>query len=132
MTTKMTMNHPKKVNLADTTAKIRHSASEFRRWGRKYPFIRFGLPLISLTVFGTVGLAQLLQGRLRCGEVKDEHEWEIIENRKALSRTGPVDRYKPKKISLEEELKALNAKVDIDDYEYKKIPKLNGTDPGKH
>jgi cytochrome c oxidase assembly protein subunit 16 len=37
--------------------------------------------------------------------VKDDQEWEIIEARKALSRTGPVNAYKPKKISLEDELK---------------------------
>ena len=37
--------------------------------------------------------------------MKDDQEWEIIETRKALSRTGPIDAYKPKNISLEEELK---------------------------
>ncbi|CAH2049711.1 unnamed protein product [Thlaspi arvense] len=58
-------------------------------------------------------------------KVKDDQEWEIIETRKALSRTGPVDAYKPKKISLEEELKTLQAKVDINNYEYKRIPKPN-------
>lgn len=36
--------------------------------------------------------------------MKDDKEWEIIETRKALSRTGPIE-YKPKTISLEEELK---------------------------
>ncbi|KAJ6806746.1 uncharacterized protein M6B38_106660 [Iris pallida] len=56
---------------------------------------------------------------------KDNLEWEIIENSKALSRTGPVDGYKPKRLSLEEELKALQEKVDINNYEYKKIPKPN-------
>ncbi|XP_025015710.1 uncharacterized protein LOC8266424 isoform X2 [Ricinus communis] len=58
-------------------------------------------------------------------KVKDDQEWEIIETRKALSRTGPLEAYKPKKISLEEELKALQQKVDIDNYEYKRIPKPN-------
>ncbi|KAJ8770578.1 hypothetical protein K2173_018069 [Erythroxylum novogranatense] len=81
------------------------SVSKFRRWGRKYPFVRYGLPMISLTVFGALGLAQLLQGRI------------------ALSREEPVDAYKPKKISLEEELKVLQEKVDINDYEYKRIPR---------
>ncbi|KAK9092103.1 hypothetical protein Syun_027014 [Stephania yunnanensis] len=57
--------------------------------------------------------------------VKDELEWEIIETTKELSRTGPVKGYKPKKISLEEELKALQEKVDINNYEYKRIPKPN-------
>lgn len=39
------------------------------------------------------------------GKVKDDREWEITEAKKALSRTGPVGAYKPKKISMEEELK---------------------------
>lgn len=38
-------------------------------------------------------------------KVRDDREWEIIETRKALSRTGPLVSYKPKKTSLEEELK---------------------------
>ena len=37
--------------------------SGLKRLGRKNPFLKYGLPLISLTVFGTVGLAHLLQGR---------------------------------------------------------------------
>ncbi|XP_068490035.1 uncharacterized protein [Phaseolus vulgaris] len=57
--------------------------------------------------------------------VKDDQEWEIIETRKALSRTGPVHAYNPKQISLDDELKALQQKVDISNYEYKKIPKPN-------
>ncbi|KAG2401792.1 uncharacterized protein HKW66_Vig0191710 [Vigna angularis] len=92
----------------------------FKRWGRRSPFLRYGLPMISLTVLGSIGLAQLLQGR-----VKDDQEWEIIETRKALSRTGPVHAYNPKQISLDDELKALQQKVDINSYEYKKIPKPN-------
>lgn len=41
-------------------------------------------------------------------KVKDDQEWEIIEERKALSRTGPVNAYQPKNLSLEEELKVYN------------------------
>lgn len=37
---------------------------------------------------------------------RDNIEWEILETNKALTRTGPKDGYKPKKLSLEEELKA--------------------------
>lgn len=37
--------------------------------------------------------------------MKEDQEWEITEARKALSRTGPINAYKPKNISLEEELK---------------------------
>ncbi|XP_010532724.1 PREDICTED: uncharacterized protein LOC104808680 [Tarenaya hassleriana] len=108
-----------------TTAasKPRGPSSSFKRWGRRHPFVRYGLPMISLTVFGAVGLSQLLQGSKDIAKVKDDQEWEIIEERKALSRTGPVDAYKPKKISIEEELEALQEKLDINEYEYKKIPR---------
>lgn len=107
------------------------SSSSFKRWGRVHPFVRYGLPMISLTVFGALGLGHLLQGRFvlnfsfnsnsssntynlshlalqlskDIAKVKDDQEWEIIETRKALSRTGPVNAYNPKKISLEDELK---------------------------
>ncbi|THG02689.1 hypothetical protein TEA_003048 [Camellia sinensis var. sinensis] len=194
------MDNPKKLdNLKNpkfqnsASASPSPSPSGFRRWGRKSPFVRYGLPMISLTVFGAIGLGHLLQGRclcrngicldmknlntlglwiLNCGsiggntsgpchvrvsqltavdglaspsnlmkgvvpfldkdiaKVKDDQEWEIIETRKALSRIGPVDAYNPKKISLEEELKALQEKVDINNYEYKKIPKLNEGNSG--
>ncbi|WVY97932.1 hypothetical protein V8G54_030083 [Vigna mungo] len=97
----------------------------FKRWGRRSPFLRYGLPMISLTVLGSLGLAQLLQGSKDIARVKDDQEWEIIETRKALSRTGPVHAYNPKQISLDDELKALQQKVDINSYEYKKIPKPN-------
>ncbi|KAK8629702.1 hypothetical protein V6N13_078534 [Hibiscus sabdariffa] len=122
------MAEPQKTsNPAVNTAKVQSSSSpsSFRRWGRKYPFIRYGLPMISLTVFGAVGLGHLLQGSKDIAKVKDDQEWEIIEMKKALSRTGPIDAYKPKKISLEEELKALQQKVDINNYDYKRIPKPN-------
>ncbi|XP_074303598.1 uncharacterized protein LOC141638047 [Silene latifolia] len=94
-----------------------------KRLGRKNPFLRYGLPLISLTVFGTIGLGHMLQGSKDIAKVKDDHEWEIIEERKALSRTGPLNAYQPKKISLEDELKAFQEKVDINNYEYKSIPR---------
>ncbi|RDX64219.1 BTB/POZ domain-containing protein, partial [Mucuna pruriens] len=97
----------------------------FKRWGRRSPFVRYGLPMISLTVLGSLGLAQLLQGSKDIAKVKDDKEWEITETRKALSRTGPVNAYQPKNISLEDELKDLQQKVDINNYEYKKIPKPN-------
>ncbi|KAM1019758.1 hypothetical protein ACFX13_041819 [Malus domestica] len=66
--------------------------------------------MISLTVCGTVGLGHMIQGS------KD-----INESRKALSRMRPVDAYKPKKTSLEEELKVLQQNVDINKYDYKPI-----------
>ncbi|GMH11261.1 hypothetical protein Nepgr_013102 [Nepenthes gracilis] len=110
-----------------TSAKpvIKFQYSGVKRWGRKNPFVRYGLPMISLTVFGAVGLAHLLQGSKDIAKVKDDHEWEIIEARKSLSRTGPVNAYRPKKISLEDELKILQEKVDINNYDYKRIPLPN-------
>ncbi|XP_077252888.1 cytochrome C oxidase assembly protein [Tasmannia lanceolata] len=125
MMTETMTESDKKVDLIASSTKIRQSATQFKRWGRKYPFVRYGLPFISLTVFGAVGLAHLLQGSKDVAKVKDDHEWEIIETTKALTRTGPLEGYKPKKISLEEELKALQEKVDINSYEYKRIPRLN-------
>ncbi|KAG8063870.1 hypothetical protein GUJ93_ZPchr0003g16584 [Zizania palustris] len=57
---------------------------------------------------------------------KEDMEWEVAETTKALSRTGPVGgSYRPKKLSLEEELKALQQKVDINNYDYKRIPRSN-------
>ncbi|PWA89341.1 cytochrome c oxidase assembly protein COX16 [Artemisia annua] len=105
--------------------KLQNKASGFKRWGRKGPFIRYGLPMISLTVFGALGLGHLLQGSKDIAKVKDDQEWEILETKKALSRTGPIEAYKPKNLSLEEELKALQQSVDINNYEYKRIPKPN-------
>ncbi|XP_020548764.1 uncharacterized protein LOC105161328 isoform X1 [Sesamum indicum] len=125
-TVHMTADQPKVDNQAATsTARSQPSAQKFKRWGRTSPFVRYGLPMISLTVLGALGLGHLLQGSKDIARIKDDQEWEIIETRKALSRTGPVDAYKPKKISLEEELKALQQKVDIENYEYKKIPRRN-------
>ncbi|XXG82395.1 hypothetical protein AAC387_Pa10g0354 [Persea americana] len=92
----------------------------------------YGLPFISLTVLGTLGLGHLLHGSKEVAKVKDDHEWEIIETTKALSRTGPLEAYKPKKISLEEELKALQQQVDINTFEYKKIPRPNEGQSRKH
>ncbi|KAK9058362.1 hypothetical protein SSX86_023203 [Deinandra increscens subsp. villosa] len=122
-----TMDQPNKGNKhgATNVGKIQNSASGFKRWGRKGPFIRYGLPMISLTVFGALGLGHLLQGSKDIAKVKDDQEWEILETKKALSRTGPIEAYKPKNLSIEEELKALQQSVDINNYEYKKIPKPN-------
>nr|VDC98279.1 unnamed protein product [Brassica oleracea] len=53
----------------------------FKRWGRRHPFVRYGLPMISLTVFGALGLSQLLQGSKDIAKVKDDQEWEITETR---------------------------------------------------
>ncbi|ESR49681.1 hypothetical protein KPL70_011232 [Citrus sinensis] len=123
--TQTVMSQSDKPKNVSTKSSKAQTPSPFKRWGRKHPFVRYGLPMISLTVFGAIGLGHLLQGSKDIAKVKDDQEWEIIEARKALSRTGPVDAYKPKNISLEEELKALQEKVDINNYEYKRIPRPN-------
>ncbi|KAJ9684624.1 hypothetical protein PVL29_016876 [Vitis rotundifolia] len=120
----MTSMEKKASNLAATTAaKIQKSNPGFKRWGRQNPFVKYGVPMISLTVLGSVGLSHLLQGSKDIGKVKDDREWEITEAKKALSRTGPIGAYKPKKISMEEELKAVQQKINIDDYEYQPVPR---------
>lgn len=114
-----------KVDPVISPAKIFDKVSQFKRMCRKYPFIGYGIPLISLTVLGSIGLSHLLQGSKDVAKERDDIEWEIIETKKALTRLGPKDGYAPKKLSLEEELKALQQKIDINSYEYKRIPKPN-------
>lgn len=65
-TVHMTTDQPKKLDnpAAQSAPRFQNSASKFSRWGRKAPFIRYGLPMISLTVLGALGLGHLLQGRL--------------------------------------------------------------------
>jgi len=59
-------------------------------------------------------------------EVREDREWEAIERIKSLSREGPLGKFvrpKSSKINLEDELKALQQKIDINKFEYKKIPR---------
>lgn len=60
-----TMEQSKKFNKAfvSVAGKLQNP-SRFKRFGRSSPFIRYGLPMISFTVLGTLGLSHLLQGRL--------------------------------------------------------------------
>ncbi|XP_072981965.1 uncharacterized protein [Typha latifolia] len=125
-------NMAQKVDPVPPPVNFFYIASQFKRWGKKYPFVRYGLPFISLTVLGSLGLAHLIQGSKEVTKEKDDLEWEIIETTKALSRTGPMEGYKPKKLSLEEELKALQQKVDIDNYQYKRIPRPNEGKPNQN
>ncbi|GFS30063.1 hypothetical protein Acr_00g0009910 [Actinidia rufa] len=61
------MEQPKKITNVGGS-KFQNSTSGFKRWGRRSPFIRYGVPMISLTVFGALGLGHLLQGstQLKC------------------------------------------------------------------
>lgn len=107
------------------------NSAAYRRVGRTSPFLRIGLPLIVLTVLGSLGLSHLHQGRRDVAIARDEQEWEIIEDTKGLSREGPRSgnfRRIKKKIDLEEELKAIQKKIDIDSFEYEKIPRLGQKD----
>lgn len=93
-----------------------------KKWN---PFIKFGVPLISLTVLGSVALAHLQQGRKDVLNARDEKEWERMAANKALTREGVVAGAvadavaKKKPLNLEEELQ----KVKIDDFEYVRVPK---------
>nr|KAJ0221814.1 hypothetical protein LSAT_V11C200054010 [Lactuca sativa] len=89
-----TTNKPEYTN----AAKIQNSALGYKIWGIKGPFIRYGLLMISLNVFVALGL-----GYLFTSQVKDDQEWEILETKKAFSRTRPIEAYKPKNLSIEEE-----------------------------
>eukprot|EP00252_Welwitschia_mirabilis_P007172 TRINITY_DN18297_c0_g1_i9.p1 TRINITY_DN18297_c0_g1~~TRINITY_DN18297_c0_g1_i9.p1 ORF type:complete len:134 (-),score=33.21 TRINITY_DN18297_c0_g1_i9:205-606(-) len=98
----------------------------YKQWLNANPFLRFGLPLISLTILGAVGLAHLQQGRKDVEKVREDKEWEATQTTKALSREGPLGKFvKPsnKQLDLERELKTLQEKTDINNFEYKKIPR---------
>ncbi|CAA6666893.1 unnamed protein product [Spirodela intermedia] len=123
MTSNAAIDSRKKTNPSVSPKSILNSASKFSGWSRKSPFLRYGLPLVSLTVFGAVGLAHLIKGSKEVTKEKDNIEWELLETTKALTRTGPMEGYKPKKFSLEEELKMLQERIDIYHYEYRKIPR---------
>ncbi|KAG5557526.1 hypothetical protein RHGRI_007683 [Rhododendron griersonianum] len=47
------VDQPKKIDNNVGNTRFQNSASGFKRWGRKSPFIRYGLPMISLTVLGS-------------------------------------------------------------------------------
>ena len=49
--------------VATTAAKIQKLNPGFKRCGKKNPFVRYGIPMNSLTVLESVGLGHLLQGR---------------------------------------------------------------------
>ncbi|KMZ62527.1 Kinesin like protein, putative, expressed [Zostera marina] len=100
------------IDSVNNAVRIMQKTSQFKRWGRRSPFLRYGIPLISFTVLDKI----------------DDLEWEALENTKLLARTGPMDGYKPNKnFSLENELKMLREKIDIHNYEFKKITKLDGS-----
>ncbi|KAH7283166.1 hypothetical protein KP509_35G064700 [Ceratopteris richardii] len=101
-------------------------AKTYKRKLRTSPFLRFGLPLISLTVVGFLGLGHMVQGRRDVSNVIDENGWERLTETQGLTREGALGKNlqrKSKKINLEEELKAMQEKLDINSFEYKKIPK---------
>ncbi|CAM6113757.1 unnamed protein product [Calypogeia fissa] len=103
------------------------ASQAYKRVGRINPFTRYGLPMISLTVLGSLGLSHLQQGRKDVVNAREDEEWAVIGASKALSREGPLpgfEQKKKKKIDLEQELKAFREKVDIDAYEYKPVPKF--------
>ncbi|XP_023736779.1 uncharacterized protein LOC111884693 [Lactuca sativa] len=100
-----TMNQqPNTTNKLEYTnaAKIQNSASWFKIWGRKGPFIRYGLLMIPLNMFGALGLGHLFTSQIT-------KSGRFLKLKKPFSRTGPIEAYKPKNLSIEEELKVILA-----------------------
>ncbi|KAL2628800.1 hypothetical protein R1flu_013486 [Riccia fluitans] len=94
--------------------------------GRMNPFMRYGMPMITLIVLGSFGLSHLQQGRKEVINAREDQEWDAIAAQRSLTREGPLADYELKKkkhIDLEEELKAFQKKVDINAFEYKAVPK---------
>lgn len=78
-----------------------------------YPFLRAGLPLLTLTVGGFLALRLFVQGRL---DVQDAQK-------KELDLRAPVSKQRAKRFNLEEELARLKGEVDLDNYENKPVPR---------
>ncbi|XP_030963216.1 uncharacterized protein LOC115984349 [Quercus lobata] len=60
------------------------SGLAFKRWGRTQPFMKYGIPMILVTVFGALGYGRLLKGR------QHMYNWskERTKNYDARSRKG--------------------------------------------
>ncbi|KAK3279496.1 hypothetical protein CYMTET_12625 [Cymbomonas tetramitiformis] len=77
--------------------------------------LAYGVPLIALTVCGTVGLAQFVQG------TKD-----VIDQQSGKGDLrAPVQTIRARKFNMEDELAMLKGRVDINEYENKPVPKTS-------
>ncbi|CAN5957624.1 unnamed protein product [Sphagnum jensenii] len=93
--------------------------SNFKRLGWTNPFLKYGVPLISLTILGSLGLAHLQQGWKDVLSAQDDREWQATALSQSLTGEGPVAGAKKKKLNLEEERK----KVEVKPFDYKPIPR---------
>ncbi|EFJ08041.1 hypothetical protein SELMODRAFT_132552 [Selaginella moellendorffii] len=95
-----------------------------RRLSGSNRFFLFGLPIIAGSVIGYVGIAQIVAGRTEVVHERDERDWELLKVTQALSKEGILKNFKQRKpTTLEEELKAIQQHVDINNFEYKKVPR---------
>ncbi|GAQ85474.1 hypothetical protein KFL_002370080 [Klebsormidium nitens] len=89
-----------------------------RRAGGGGPFLRFGLPMTVFSVVGFYGLVHLTQGRREMINAHSPAQLQPLNKEGELKSEG-------KKLDLNEELRKLNEKVNINDYENKPVPKLS-------
>lgn len=97
-----------------------------RRSGRRGgPFTKYGVPMLSLMVLGYVAVGHVLQGRRDLSQARDDEEWLKLRATQSLTKEGPMAAPASRKppLSLDDELRELRKKVDIDAFEYKPVPK---------
>ncbi|KDD76186.1 hypothetical protein H632_c322p0 [Helicosporidium sp. ATCC 50920] len=75
--------------------------------------VRGAFPFVALTVAGWLGVSQILQGRI---DSQEAHQ-------SAVSAHAPVSKQRAKAFDLASELERVQSSVDIDDYEYKSVPR---------
>lgn len=91
-------------------------------------FVKTTLPMFGFVVVAWLGLSQLMESKLQIrhgarGYDKVE-EYDPIERMKRLA-TGPAVDTMP---SLEDELKSIHSKVDINNFSYKPVPRTDDDD----
>ncbi|GJP46086.1 hypothetical protein CLOM_g5417 [Closterium sp. NIES-68] len=83
--------------------------------------------MLSMMVVGSVGLGYMVQGRRDLERAKDDGEWAALEATRSLTRESDIGELKTpakrKAMDLEEELKSMQQKMDINNYEFKPLPK---------
>ncbi|CAI5503803.1 unnamed protein product [Closterium sp. Naga37s-1] len=83
--------------------------------------------MLSMMVVGSVGLGYMVQGRRDLERAKDDGEWAALEATRSLTRESDIGELKtPAKrapLDLEEELKRMQQKIDINNYEFKPVLK---------
>eukprot|EP00897_Mesotaenium_endlicherianum_P010404 jgi/Mesen1/9392/ME000613S08754 len=96
----------------------------YRRSSRGGPFVKYGIPLLSLVVLGYASIGHLMQGRRDISQAKDDADWARSTASNASSAAIQARVKRESSVDLEHELEVLQKKVDIDAFEYKPVPKL--------